>query len=272
MIAEPELNIPTDFEAYDPKISNNYNANSKGFSGRKTFEYLLIPRHEGEYEIPAVDFAVFDLESQQYKPLTAGPFQIKVAKGEGGNIAVVDPGLLKEEVEELGTDIRYIRTNAIALRTKDRPFFGSFSFYSSYALSLGAFLLIFFVGRQQRRQSEDLVFMKNKKAGKVAQARLKQAKVFLDQNQREPFYKEVLNAQWGYLSDKLNIPQGELNKAKIKEALGNREVAESLISQFIALMDRCEFAQFSPAGGDDELPSVYQEAADLIGKLEGALK
>ncbi len=273
LLPEPQINFPTDFEVYDPKVSNNYNASAKGFSGRKTFEYLLIPRHEGTYEIPKMEFAVFDLQTKKYKTLSAGPFTVEVAKGEGGtDVIAIDPGMIKEDVEQLGSDIRYIKTNEIELRSKDRPFFGSASFYLSYAASLGAFFLVFFLLKRQQKQREDVVFMKTKKAGRVAQKRLKAAKEHMDKGEREPFYKEVLNAQWGYLSDKLNIPRGQLNKERVSAYLAEKGVEQSLIEDFLGLMDRCEFAQFAPGVGEGELSDVYNEAAGLIGKMEGQLK
>lgn len=272
LIGEPKIKFPTDFEVYDPKISNSYSASSKGFSGSKSYEYLLIPRHEGYFEIPAISFTVFDLESNQYKTQTAGPFPVQVAKGEGEAVTAIDLGTIKEDVQQLGTDIRYIRTDNFELREKDRPFFGSASFYLSYALSLGAFVLsMFFVGRK-RRQSEDVVYMKNKKAAKVAQSRLKEAKNFMEKGEREPFYRAVLDAQWGYISDKLNIPTGELNKEKIQDQLESKAVEPSLVKGYIDLMNRCEFAQFAPGGGEDELSSVYAEAERLIKAMESNIK
>lgn len=272
LIPDPSLKFPTDFEVYDPKISNNYNAGANGFSGTKSYEYLIIPRHEGDFEIPAINFSVFDLESGKYKTLTAGPFPIHVDKGEAGEVTAIDPGMYKEDVQVLGSDVRYIKTNDITLRQKNRPFFGSASFYLSYAASLGLFFIGLVLMRRQRQRNEDVVFMKNKKAGKVAQTRLKQAKAFLDQNDRNGFYKAVLDAQWGYLSDKLNISQGKLNKENILQTLTAKGVDISLANQYLDLMNRCEFAQFAPGTGAGELSGVYDEAADLIGRLEPLLK
>ena len=272
LIPEPKLNIPPDFEVYDPKVGNNYSATASGFSGRKTYEFLLIPRHAGDFEIPAMHFTTFDIDSKKYQSYSAGPFPVHVEKGEGGEMTAIDPRLLKEDVEMLGSDIRYIKTNDFALRQKDRPFFGSAVFYLSYVSSLGLFLLGLAFMRRQRQRGEDVVFMKNKKAAKVAQSRLKQAKVFMDANDRNGFYKAILVAQWGYLSDKLNISHGKLNKDNIRETLVGKAVDETLVGQFIELMNRCEFAQFAPSGGEGELAKVYDEAAGLIGQLEGAFK
>ena len=273
LIPEPTFRFPTDFEVYDPKVSNNYNAGASGFTGNKTYEYLLIPRHEGNFEIPAQSFTVFDLNTKSYKTTTVGPFTINVARGEGGDaVTGIDLRNVKEDVQVVGSDIHFIRTEEFPLRKKDRPFFGSVSFYLSYALSLGLFLLGMVIVRQQRLRNQDLVYVKNKKAGKVAQSRLRQVREYMDRREQSPFYKEVLNAQWGYLSDKLNIPQGELNKDKVRDGLSAQKVDPALIDEYIRLLDRCEYAQFAPGNSGDELQDVYRLSANLIDKLESAFK
>ena len=153
LIPDPNIKFPSDFEVYDPKISNNYSAGASGFSGNKTYEYLLIPRHAGDFEIPAINFAFFDLEFGKCKTLSAGPFPVHGEKGEAGEVTAIDPGMYKEDVKMLGSDIHYIKTNDIKLRPKDRPFFGSVSFYLSYIVSMGLFALSLILMRRQRQRN-----------------------------------------------------------------------------------------------------------------------
>lgn len=273
LIGAPKLQFPPDFEVYDPKIRNNYSASTKGFSGNKSFEYLLIPRHAGIFEIPKLEFTFFDLNAKAYETLAVGPFTVNVEKGEGGATTEgIDLGMIKEDVRQLDTDIRYIRTGAIPLRQKDRPFFGSLSFYLAYLIALGLFAVALAFLRRQRKQREDVVGMKHKKAAKVAQGHLKKAKQFMDKGEQGAFYKELLDTYWGYLSDKLNVPQGGLHKEKVESLLADRGVGESLIKSTIAILNRCEFAQFAPSGARADLTSVYQESISLINDLETALK
>ena len=273
LIGDPKLQFPPDFEVYDPKIRNNYSASTKGFSGKKSYEYLLIPRHAGTFEIPQLEFTFFDLNTKTYETLAVGPFTVNVEKGEGGETTEgLDLGMVKEDVRQLDTDIRYIRTGAISLRQKDRPFFGSLPFYLSYLIALGLFTIALALLRRQRKQREDVVGMKNKKAGKVAQGRLRKAKQFMDKGEQSAFYKELLDAHWGYLSDKLNTPQGELHKEKVEALLADRGVGEPLIQKTIDIMNRCEFAQFAPSGVSTDLTSIYQESISLINNLEAVLR
>ena len=59
-LIEPfKINFPDDFEVYDPKVSDKIfeGGNKRSI---KNFEYLLIPRFKGNYEIPTYQFISFN--------------------------------------------------------------------------------------------------------------------------------------------------------------------------------------------------------------------
>ena len=60
------------------------------------------------------------------------------------------------------------------------------------------------------KENANIAFVRTKKANKIAVRRLKKAEKLLKERKKEEFYDEVLRAVWGYLSDKLNIPQANL--------------------------------------------------------------
>ncbi len=269
----PKIEFPADFEVYDPKVQNNLSTTSSGVSGTKTFEYLMIPRHHGDYSIPPIKFSYFNPETKKYETDQSEEFKIHVVKGENDEVAELStPGTTRENVKMIGSDIRYIKTNDFELQKEDTYLFGSTVFNTVYIVSSSLFLLAFVFIKQKRKQESDITLVKNKKAGKMAKKRLKQAELFLKEEKKDPFYKELLNAMWGYIGDKLNMPLSELTKDNVKERLQAREVGEELIEKFIAFMNDCEFAQFSPSGGSGAMDKDYNQAIDLISELEGNIK
>ena len=66
LVRSPELELPSDFEVYDPRTTDNVNANDNGVSGTKTIEYLFQPRFEGDYTIPSLQFAYFNPSTGKY--------------------------------------------------------------------------------------------------------------------------------------------------------------------------------------------------------------
>lgn len=266
------MNLPTDFERYDPKISNNFKSTSEGASGSKTFEYLIIPRHSGDFTIPPIEFTWFDLGSKQYKTVSSEEFKIHVDKGSEEENATVVSGMTKEDVKFIGSDIRFIKKNKFELKKTGELFFGSWLFIFSYILSLAIFIALYVVMREKIRQNANLVLVKNKRANKVSRKRLKTAAQFLKQNNKAQFYNEILKALWGYLSDKLSIPVSDLSRDTANGHLQKHHISQELISKVMQLIENCEFAHFAPSSEAFQMDKIYNDASDIIGELENKLR
>ena len=267
-----KIDFPPDFETYDPKISHNVKNSENGSVGNKTFEYLMIPRHSGNYRIPPIEFSYFDTKLKKYKTLTSGEFKISVEKGKEIETGNVVSGFSKEDVKFIGSDIQFIKINDFKLKRKNEILFGSLRFYLSYLIVFFIFLIIFIIRRKQIKQNENIQLVKNRKANKFAKKRLKLALQYLKENNRDQFYEEVLKAMWGYLSDKLNIPVSDLSKDTAFKSLENFEIEKALTEKFLGLIDICEYARFAPSERPSQMDSIYSEAIRIISKLRQKLK
>ncbi len=268
----PKIEFPSDFEQYDPKTTNNINASANGTSGSKTINYLLIPRHPGEYKIPSVSFSYFDVTSQTYKSLSTPDFSIHVDKDSGSTSASIVSEFSKEDVKFLGSDIHYIKTNKGELKKKGSYLISEPLFYMGYPLSLGLFLFIIFWRRKQIKRNADIASVKNRKANKVAQKRLQLSNRYLKENKKDEFYEEMTRALWGYLSDKLMIPVSDFSKEKASEELTLKGISPEIITELSSIIDTCEFARYSPVSDNSQMNEVYNNATELIGKLENNLR
>ncbi len=273
MVEPFKMEFPADFEVFDPETKQNLKVTSVGISGSKTFEYVVIARHEGTFEIPGVSLDCFDPTTGKLKHLSTKAYTIKVAKGDGSTtVTGVDHSQNKEDIKFIGKDIRYIKTNNFALHKGDPTWFGSLSFYLGYVFTSGAFVFLFVFLRKRRLENEDLVGMRKKKAGAMARKRLKTAEQFLQENNSSKFYTELLQGIWGYLGDKLNLQKSDLSKEKIRQALADRRVSTEGIAQLIRIMEKCEMAQYAPLGNNNSLSEDYQASVEVITQLEGEIK
>jgi hypothetical protein len=263
----PRINFPPDFEIYDPKINTNLNATIT--AGSKTFEYLIIPRHGGNYKLPAIEFSYFDPQAKQYKTLRSNEYLLAVEKGDEQSDATIIGGVTREEVKLLGErDIRYIKSGRIILRKADDNFFGTWPFRMFYLVSLLAFAVIVYFRRKYIRKYADAASVKNRRASRYAAKRLKQAHSYMTAGQTAAMYEELSRALWGYLGDKLNIPASELSKENGKLMMEQRQVAAAIADEFIAVIDDCEFARYAPAAEGADMKTLYDRAAEVINKLK----
>ncbi len=274
LVGAPEVKFPADFELYDPKIVDNFELTSNGLSGTKTIEYLAIPRHPGQFKIPAVEFKYFDIQSKTYKTLTTESYNLNVAKGSGSEPSqqVVSNYTNKENVKVLGTDILFIKTGDSDLSVKGKYFYGTTAYYLWYIIPLLLFVTFVIIYRKKAIENANVARVKTKKANKVAAKRMKLAGKLLAEKKVNEFYDEVLKALWGYISDKLSIPVSKLSKDNIESELSNYGVDDELIKEFIDALNDCEFARYAPGNQSEAMDKVYSASIDVISKMENSIK
>ena len=271
MLEAPRIGFPPDFEVYDLKSSETIAAD--GTSGSKTFEFPFIPRSHGDFTIPAVSYSYYDISKGRYVTLTSNEISLQVARGEeieGGGIAV--PGVARQGVRNLAEDIRFIHTGASGLHRAGAFFAGSTGFWLLVVLiALSGFLLGLLL-RAAAARRRDVVGSRNRRANKMARARLHLASDYLRQNLNSAYYEELHKAVLGYLSDKLTIPVADLSKERIAEVFAGRGVTPEWSDRLLHILDACEFARYAPETELAERENLYNEALEVISRVDGQLK
>jgi hypothetical protein len=260
-IKAPTIKFPSQFDVYDPQNKVAAAINGSNVSGSVKFDYTFIPQYVGKYDIPSSDFVYFNPETKKYVTLHPQSFHLAVAKGSGSPSSHYK-GLQQQN------DILYISTGNFALSKSHGYIVNGFGYWLWFIIPLLIFASILVYYRKQLKERSNLKLMKTKYASKVAQKRLKLAKKFMLKNDRNQFYAEMLNAIWGYMSDKLGIPGSELSRDNISAELEKYGVDEALRKDSIDLLDKCEFAQYAPELAQNDMNQVYNEGASLMDKLE----
>ncbi len=78
LIDLPALNLSSNLELYDQKVESQFQKNGTSF---KEFEILLIPREEGEIEIPSIKISVFNPEKKAFERIETQSLKLKVTPG-----------------------------------------------------------------------------------------------------------------------------------------------------------------------------------------------
>ena len=272
LLKNPEVKFPADFEPYDPKVENDFQATTSGFSGTKSIEYLVIPRHVGNYVIPPVIFSYFDLNSKTYKTIQTPEYKIQVEKGTTTSSGTVSNYTDQEDIKLLGEDIRYIKTGNLYLKPEGEFLFGNLSYYLWHIIPTLLFGILFILFRKQAKENANMALVRNRKANKMANKHLKKAVIYLREQKKEDFYNETIKALWGYLSNKLNIPLSQLSKDNVETKLSHYGVDNSLTKDFLEIIHNCEFAQYAPTGDDDSMEKIYSKTVSAINKMENTIK
>ena len=258
-IKAPEVKFPDQFDVYDPKTDVQVNDGAGDMSGRVVMDYTFIPQYAGEFEIPASEFSFFNPETGKYETVTVPARHLSVAKGEG------QPS---NHYRMKNMDIRPIKSGDLGLKKSHGYIVDGWTYWLWFLLPLLALVALIAYYLRQLKERADVRRMRSKRASKVAQRRLKAARGFAARTDRSGFYAEMLNALWGYMSDKLSIPVSELSKDNINAELEQYGINEQLRKESMELIDKCEFAQYATELASGDMNAVLDEAAGIIDRLE----
>lgn len=261
LVEAPQIQFPSTFEVYDPQIDDNIRRSENGISGSRTFEWVLIPRSQGSFTIPALKFIFFDPSTGQYITRTIESQEVEVAPGD--NRTSVSNS---NSVTLLDRDINYIHPIG-NLRSTSRESHAGWLFWLVAGLIVAAGATTVLVCRKQRNDEKDVAGMKMKRAIRLAQKRLQRAASHLGTGRTDSFYEEIYRAIWGCLSDKYNIPLSQLNRETVSASLQQRQVGDQQLESIMHVLQDVDMARFAPGDPSLQMQQIYDEALNMIANL-----
>ena len=271
LLTPPKPELPADFEAYDPKISEEVARDGGVIRGKKIAEYLVIPRNAGDRAIEPIAFSYFDLDRNAYNTLHSPRFDFKVIPGKdmSGGAAIAS----KSNIQLLGEDIRFLKLSLGESRDLDEPVFPNTLLLTCLVLPPFVFFAAFGYRKRQEKLSGKVDQLRFAKAGREASRRLKGARKLLMQGNTESYHAEVSKAIFSYLEDKLHISKAALTMDEAARLLNQRGVAGDTIESLRACIERAEFARFAPASDTREARTEILDAATvIINNIEKSLR
>lgn len=265
LIKQPVVNFPKDFDKYDAKVMDKTKLTQSGVEGNMVYDFLAVPRNQGNYVIPAVEFVYYDVEANAYKTIKTQSFNLEVEKGDGNASTAIDYGDLKNK------DIHPIKEGDFEVQDIADIFYGSPKYWGTLSLLFVVFVGVLVIFRKRAIESADVTRLKIKKANRIATKRLQHANKLMLNNEHDKFYDEVLRTLWGYVGDKLNIPVEQLSKDNIAEKLAQRNVNEDTVNMFVKAVDECEYNRYAPGDTKGNMNQTFEAAMTAIIKIEDVL-
>lgn len=270
-LSAPHLNLPADFEVYDPKVVENINRAGGQISGSKTWEYVMVPRYAGNFEIDGLQLPYFDPKAKEYRLARAAPIALTISQG-AGEVALAGSGVTKADVKLLGQDIRFIALANLPLQEIGKSNYTQAWFAALFFLPVLGLAGAFFYQRHQGKLTTNVAYARGRKATRVANKQLQTAQKFLRNNDGKQFYAEVQRALMGFLGNKLNVAEAGLVTDDIQRLLEERNVAPAIASAYIACLHACDFQRFAPSQSNSvEMKQFYEQAQNAIAQMEEAL-
>jgi len=269
LIKPININFPTDFEVYDPKITKKI---FKGGMERsvKTFEYLIIPRTKGKYQIPSGSLIVYNPKTKKYETKESNTHPIKILESKTND---TEKKLNKQQKIIVDKkDIHYLFTKTNFNKNK-KQLISPHIFYLLLFLPVILLFSLFTYNKLSTKTDNSSKTWKNKKANKIALKRLKNAQKCIKIGDFDGFFEEIEKSLWGYFADKFKVEAMNLSKETISYYFNSSSIQNNIKDKFVSLIDECEFARYSPhKNKNTQMDSLLEKAKSIIIEVETALK
>lgn len=267
----PDLPLPPmpDLTVYSSKREDNLHpVAGNQIGGEKTWEYVIVPKIQGDHTIPALAFSFFNPETARYETIMTQPIALKVTPGvnAGSSIAGLS-GISKQNLTRQGTDINYIKLSGAELQSPRAPLYRSLWFYALLALPVAGNIGIFLYQRERARQSANAVWARSRKARRLTLARLRSAEK-AGRSEPRQFYDQAARAFAGYLEDRFNLPDISVTADSLERILIEKNVNPETVKEAVAILQECDFGRFvsasSAIGPREELSRRIRSAAEIL--------
>lgn len=247
-VAPPPLPETDKYKVYESGSKSDTFKKDYVVSGRKQYDFVLIPQVEGKWSIPAVELAYFDPVDKRYRVARSHAIPLDVqpgAKEEGRKVIYAGGG---DDIEVISRDIRYIHPVPSSLAIARRPLYRNGLYLGLHALPLLAVVVSLFVERRRRRLRDDVVFARSSRALREATRRLSLGEKLFASGDIPGGYSALAGALSGYFADKMNAAHAGLTAGAIVEFLQSRGCDEDTIAKVQSALSESDAARFAAAG------------------------
>ena len=260
LIQAPQIKFPPVFEVYEPQVVDKIQRTDGGVSGSRTFEWVLIPRSQGDYELPALEYVYFSPASGRYETVRRPAIAVKVDKGDPNAKTVASAG---QDVRLLNADINHIKPHTRLLPADSARRVPPLR-WVLLALPVLLAAMAVWAGRRQQRMRADEKGMRLRHATKLAQRRLRDAERYLHGGDDTRFYEEIYKALWGCISDKYGIDLSQLGRDTVEAKLNENSIPAQQRDRIMRTLREVDEARFAPGDSSARKREIYNEAVETI--------
>ena len=263
----PKPVVPSSLEMYDPAHQENVQTPVTGMIGKVSDRYTIIPQFKGKYTIKPITFSYYDVKTSSYKTIASQEIIIDVLEGDG--VLAASNTKTNKQVIQKKQVFQYNKLKSEFDVKSKVDFLGSGLFYSLLIAPLLLIPVVVVLRKQKEAKDADAFGNRVRKNNRLVKKYLSDAKKQM--GDKVPFYLAMEKALHNFLKAKLHIETVEMSKDNIVELLQQKNANESSITQFMALMNDCEFARYAPAT-DTAMNNDFDRAIEIITDLEKQLK
>ena len=261
----PILDIPAAFELYDPQVTTTLDRSGSRLSGKKTFKYVLIPRSNGTFQIPTVDFTFFDPSGERYRTRSSSPIVITVT----GTASTPDVVVATTNGMPVNDFAPLFVSSSNWKRVETHPLHNRLWPYLLIFLPLLVLGSAVMYQRRRDRYDKDVTWARGRRAHPLSRKNLKRAMVLLKSGDTTGYFEELERAVLGFIGNRLNVAEHGQTREQWGQVLLAAGVDQPLRTRLRAFLDTCDQGRFAPASISlENKEEAFDEASAIIPDID----
>ena len=265
-LSAPVVPVDDRFRIYDAQPV-------KGEDGadRRVFEQVVIPKLAAVRDLPAVRFSFFDPAARAYRTITRGPTALTVRTGREAKPEVVDANQPAAETnpaaaQPLGRDIVYIKDAPSAWQARGPHLYQRAWFVLLQLVPVALFAAVWAYARRRDRLAADPRLVRFRQAGREARRALAELN---GRASEAHFYDQLSAAVAAYLSAKLDLPPGAVERERVLARLDGNGCRPEMRERIGAFFEAVEHARYAPSqAGAAQRGAALELAKRIVDELE----
>jgi hypothetical protein len=234
-LSAPAFNWPAGMEGFEPAVTDSLDKTAVPLSGTRSFRYAFTSGKPGVYELPAVDFEYYDVDSNRYKRSTTQPVKLTISTKE----KITTP------VEE----------KKIAISTINKRV----SLIAGSIIVLLVITTLIYWGTRKKEIKKETVPEQAEKPRLSVEELLKPAQIMVPAADAD-FYKALQQSLWLFIGQQFTLQGSAMNKQSVAVLLKQSGIPGEMTKKLLELLTQCEMGVFTHAelGADKE--SIVEDA------------
>ncbi|KMQ52438.1 aerotolerance regulator BatD/BadE [Chitinispirillum alkaliphilum] len=241
-LTQPQVPQMKGWEVFTPERQVKVDTTSSGLFTSISFNYLIIPRQEGQLRIDPVSYLYLDPETGNYITAESQPLNINVMPGV--NISAHRPrSTTQEGIKQIGGDIRYIKRDKDIVNTDPKPYRNPLWVF----LLLLPFLIVFSsfgFSRYRKLRQKNSLRITRQKALKSALTDINKLKKQGSDLSVSNFLKRINSVIENYISAKFSFTPTGRTLEELRSELLIRSVDHDTVDKLTKIMEQIDEFRF----------------------------
>ena len=249
------ISFPQNMEVFPPTSSFKRDEFRDELTGEQNFEYILIPRLAGKFQLNPITLTYFDPDVEQFITTRSKAEGITVYPGDKSEIASTK--FNRQDISMIGEDIRYIRSRNPSWYNIGKQYIPIWA-WGTYLIAGILFVFPGMFSKVKANRSSTASFRQSRSALRLA---LKN----LSKPADDPFAYTAL-VMYRYFQSKLFLSSDNLDPFILELALKDK-VHKSLLLEAVSLAKICDAGRYGPEAGKAE-ETLQKEVCELLKKID----